>query len=572
MSRNLHGFGFNNHCNNNTNNNANNNNNDFMNTSSAGGASNISNTNNNQSSSTSRLFSNFTTNLSNRVLSSSSRDLNFDNNRRNQQPQSMSTRPRDHQMTMDNDIVMGMEEENDIDDSSTDEDEDDVDIVEDMTGIISRVSAHSTGPEPAPSGTNASIVDIFENNNGFSENQSMDATTSQNTAATDVAPSATNIAPNIKENPESEKRREIQAILRDTTLSHVEKNLCIQKLMDGRKKKKETKPTTKARSGTSASSEDDISAIISGINCVHYDRKCVVVSPCCNKIYGCRICHDESISSYDNSSASVSGISHVGANGMNRSGVCTKTMDRFAIKEIICRECHTRQPCANKCINCNIQFAEYHCAKCNLWMSNTKRPFHCDQCGFCRVGGREAFKHCNICNMCISTTVYNTHNCMKDKYKNNCPVCTEDMFSSRQAPQDLPCGHAIHAHCFRKLAGFDYRCPVCKKTVVSRASMAAAWSARARDIAMQPMPPDLARRVCIMCNDCEVRSDDCSFHFLGVQCPKCDSFNTQQLSSTSAVIDMDDEDSNQEESGGGNDGNEESGDGRPQFSDMAPNI
>ena len=162
---------------------------------------------------------------------------------------------------------------------------------------------------------------------------------------------------------------------------------------------------------------------------------------------------------------------------------------------------------------------------------------------------------------------------MKDKY----PACTEDMFSSRQAPQDLSCAHAIHAHCFRKLVGFDYRCPACKKTVVSRASMAAAWSARARDIAMQPMPPDLARRVCIMCNDCEVRSDDCSFHFLGVQCPKCDSFNTQQLS-TSAVIDMDEEDSNQEENSG-NDGNQESGnggsgdgDGRPQFSDMAPNI
>ena len=59
-------------------------------------------------------------------------------------------------------------------------------------------------------------------------------------------------------------------------------------------------------------------------------------------------------------------------------------------------------------------------------------------------------------------------------FRNNCPVCREDMFSSRQSPQDLPCGHAIHAHCFRKLAGFDYRCPICKKTVVSQQSMAAA--------------------------------------------------------------------------------------------------
>lgn len=115
---------------------------------------------------------------------------------------------------------------------------------------------------------------------------------------------------------------------------------------------------------------------------------------------------------------------------------------------------------------------------------------------------------------------------MTDKYKNNCPVCREDMFVSRQSPQDLPCGHAIHAHCFRNLAGFDYRCPICKKTVVSRHSMSAAWEARARDIAMQPMPSDLARVVDIMCNDCERKSPGRDWHFLGVQCPGCSSFNT----------------------------------------------
>lgn len=148
------------------------------------------------------------------------------------------------------------------------------------------------------------------------------------------------------------------------------------------------------------------------------------------------------------------------------------------------------------------------------------------QCGFCRVGGVEAFRHCNECCMCISVSVFQSHQCFKDKYKNNCPVCREDMFSSRQSPQDLPCGHAIHAHCFRKLAGFDYRCPICKKTVVSQQSMAAAWEARARDIAEHPMPADLQRIVNIMCNDCETKSQRQQWHFLGIQCPGCSSFNT----------------------------------------------
>jgi len=345
------------------------------------------------------------------------------------------------------------------------------------------------------------------------------------------------------------KRKAIQSIMRDKSLTDLERRLRIQQLMDG---------SSKAASSSSSGGDDGAGGICTiigrsssrnnsglpllfgsggggatnnsvnnntgtlsstsfassgggavGANqevvaCVHYERKCNIVAPCCKLVFGCRVCHDEMSGAY-----------------------CGQTMDRFAIREVVCKECHTRQDSkTNKCIKCGVKFAQYHCPKCNIWMALDKRPFHCDQCGFCRVGGRENFRHCVQCCMCISTSVYDTHSCMEDKYKNNCPVCREDMFSSRQSPQDLPCGHAIHAHCFRNLAGFDYRCPICKKTVVSRASMSAAWSERARDIEMQPMPEDLARVVSIMCNDCERKSENCNWHFLGVQCPECSSFNT----------------------------------------------
>jgi RING finger/CHY zinc finger protein 1 len=56
--------------------------------------------------------------------------------------------------------------------------------------------------------------------------------------------------------------------------------------------------------------------------------------------------------------------------------------------------------------------------------------------------------------------------------------------------------------------------------------MEMAWAARARDIELQPMPPDLRRVVNIMCNDCETKSANREWHFLGVQCPSCRSFNT----------------------------------------------
>jgi len=312
------------------------------------------------------------------------------------------------------------------------------------------------------------------------------------------------------------RRRAIQGIMRDNRLSDQEKRMRIQNLMSGGRT--EVAP---APSSILPQQEDT--------KCTHYDRNCNIVAPCCNRIVGCRICHDE-----------TSPPGH-------------PPMNRFMIREVVCKLCGTRQMASNQCINCKVVFGEYHCSKCNLWMSQSKKPFHCNQCGFCRVGGQENFRHCSECCMCISVNVFETHRCFKDKYKNNCPVCREDMFSSRQSPQDLPCGHAIHAHCFRKLAGFDYRCPICKKTVVSQQSMAAAWEARARDIAEHPMPSDLQRIVDIMCNDCETKSHARNWHFLGIQCGHCSSFNTvvEQVLSSGPPGGEDGQGSTQDESTSG---------------------
>lgn len=181
---------------------------------------------------------------------------------------------------------------------------------------------------------------------------------------------------------------------------------------------------------------------------------------------------------------------------------------------------------SNSCIECKIKFGEYHCIICNLWMSDNEDPYHCLDCGFCRVGGRENFRHCHDCGMCIDTLLFDNHNCKAGKYMSNCPVCQEDLFSSRSASHEMPCGHAIHWHCFRELTSFDTRCPVCKKTAETHDQMQPTWSAMAIGISLQPVPPELARVVTIICNDCEELDEDRRWHFLGVQCLKCWSFNT----------------------------------------------
>jgi RING finger and CHY zinc finger domain-containing protein 1 len=240
-------------------------------------------------------------------------------------------------------------------------------------------------------------------------------------------------------------------------------------------------------------------------------------------------------------------------------------IDRFATREVICRHCYTRQSSKtyvsmilyffvgcrhittsleshfshisilsntcfatsrNKCTSCSIQFGQYHCSICNLWMSDVESPYHCAECGFCRVGGRDNFRHCSDCGMCIDTLLFDDHNCKSGKYMSDCPICQEDLFSSRLASHEMPCGHAIHWHCFTELTTYDTRCPVCKKTVKSPDQMEATWNSIAMGIALQPVPPEMARMVNILCNDCEGSSYNQRWHFLGVRCPNCYSFNT----------------------------------------------
>eukprot|EP00591_Stephanopyxis_turris_P007239 CAMPEP_0195530680 /NCGR_PEP_ID=MMETSP0794_2-20130614/33689_1 /TAXON_ID=515487 /ORGANISM="Stephanopyxis turris, Strain CCMP 815" /LENGTH=142 /DNA_ID=CAMNT_0040662237 /DNA_START=432 /DNA_END=860 /DNA_ORIENTATION=- len=56
--------------------------------------------------------------------------------------------------------------------------------------------------------------------------------------------------------------------------------------------------------------------------------------------------------------------------------------------------------------------------------------------------------------------------------------------------------------------------------------MASTWSAMAMGVMLQPVPPNLAKLVDISCIDCENKEEHRKWHFLGVQCRRCSSFNT----------------------------------------------
>ena len=177
----------------------------------------------------------------------------------------------------------------------------------------------------------------------------------------------------VEEDAAIARRRAIQEIMRNQSMTQEDKNRAIQNLMSG------------GRTHVAPPPAPVLAAPEANAACVHYERNCNIVAPCCDRVFGCRICHDE--------------LSPTGHGPMNR----------FLIREVVCKNCNTRQAaryvleeqervcvsdfectrerkrrevesqtltpslpylaCSNQCVSCATVFGEYHCDVCNLWMS-----------------------------------------------------------------------------------------------------------------------------------------------------------------------------------------------------------
>jgi hypothetical protein len=189
---------------------------------------------------------------------------------------------------------------------------------------------------------------------------------------------------------EKERRASIKAIMSDTTITPMAKRLSIQHIMDGRRNSINASAHSGRNSvcGSAASSTceetpecldadntpygygDEEPMIQSGRvgqagdpyafsneqtrrteqgrpPCSHYERNCTIIAPCCGAAFGCRICHDDCpalppkiIRKYHRSASLPSSFTSMGTPQPEDNH---HEIDRFAITEVICRECFTRQ-------------------------------------------------------------------------------------------------------------------------------------------------------------------------------------------------------------------------------------
>ncbi|CAB87742.1 putative protein [Arabidopsis thaliana] len=230
--------------------------------------------------------------------------------------------------------------------------------------------------------------------------------------------------------------------------------------------------------------------------CEHYKRRCKIRAPCCNLIFSCRHCHNDSANSLPDPKE-------------------RHDLVRQNVKQVVCSICQTEQEVAKVCSNCGVNMGEYFCDICKFFDDDiSKEQFHCDDCGICRVGGRDKFFHCQNCGACYGMGLRDKHSCIENSTKNSCPVCYEYLFDSVKAAHVMKCGHTMHMDCFEQMINENqYRCPICAKSMVD---MSPSWHL-------------LDFEVSILCNDCN-KGSKAMFHILGHKCSDCGSYNTRRIS------------------------------------------
>ncbi|RKF73191.1 putative chy zinc finger [Golovinomyces cichoracearum] len=239
------------------------------------------------------------------------------------------------------------------------------------------------------------------------------------------------------------------------------------------------------------------------LGCRHYRRNVKLQCSACERWYTCRLCHDE---------------------------VEDHVLNRKATKNMLCMICGYAQLAGEFCVKCGERTAWYYCDVCKLWDNDpSKNIYHCNDCGICRKGlgiGKDFF-HCKTCGTCMSMSVEHSHKCIERVSDCDCPICGEYMFTSPLPVVFMLCGHGIHKACYEEHLKTSYKCPICSKSTIN---METQFRNLDRAVISQPMPPEFRdTKAMVSCNDCCAKSS-VNYHWLGLKCAICGSYNTAQIS------------------------------------------
>ena len=183
---------------------------------------------------------------------------------------------------------------------------------------------------------------------------------------------------------------------------------------------------------------------ITNEKCKHKKINCTLFYECCDKEFGCVMCHNEWYCKQNDMSHKIN----------------------TQVNKIRCNSCNVIQQCSNICICFHIKFANYFCEKCNCFSEKTCK--HCIKCGFCSIITKLFVEHCDVCECCIESNDVNikvNHSCIKNRLSDKCSICYDDLDALNDSIQILRCRHMLHTNCLERLLVASNKCPLCSSRI-----------------------------------------------------------------------------------------------------------
>lgn len=146
----------------------------------------------------------------------------------------------------------------------------------------------------------------------------------------------------------------------------------------------------------------------------------------------------------------------------------------------------------------------------------------------CRRGTTANTFHCFKCGYCRPLVDKDNHKCNENVAESKCPICLEVLKYSTKYYRDFPCGHLIHVACLQEVR--DVNCPVCGMATVKLSKQQNDNIQKMIDQTKDNLPEEVKNhKVNILCNECLHKTINAPFHYYGVKCEKCGTFNTKMI-------------------------------------------
>lgn len=233
------------------------------------------------------------------------------------------------------------------------------------------------------------------------------------------------------------------------------------------------------------------------LGCKHRQHAVQIWTPCCEKLYPCVLCHDETEG---------------------------HSLDYTQVTTMLCVVCAASQPLGPTCVECHAVLARYFCAPCLIW-DRFYSNFHCSRCEHCHPGSPRDYRYCPDCRSCLPRVRFYNHYHLVRPYQKPCAICQEGPLHRVAAPVHLPvCNHALHQSCYDQLMRVDYRCPTCRMSIGDTSELFQLYDLERE---LNPTPRVYRYPVKIYCNDCRKNSETLN-NFIQLQCTLCGSYNVSR--------------------------------------------